>query len=179
MNIQSISATLSNIIFLAMVAGIPAYAFMRGVKVYETFVDGAKDGFQLVIRIIPYLVAMLVAIGMFRASGGFEIIGNFFAPLLNKIGMPSDILPLALVRPFSGGAAKGVLADIIHTNGGNSYVSHLAGTIMGSTETTFYVIAVYFGAVSIRRTRHAVAAGLLGDFTALVASLWICHVLLK
>jgi spore maturation protein B len=179
MNIQSLSATLSNTIFLAMVAGIPAYSFMRGVKVYETFVDGAKEGFQLVIRIIPYLVAMIVAIGMFRASGGFEIISQFFSPVLNKIGMPSDILPLALIRPFSGGAAKGVLADIIHTNGGNSYISHLAGTIMGSTETTFYVIAVYFGAVSIRRTRHAIAAGLLADFTALIASLWICHVLLK
>lgn len=179
MNIQSFSATLSNIIFLAMVAGIPAYGFIRGVKVYETFVDGAKEGFQLVIRIIPYLVAMLVAIGMFRASGGFEIIGRLFSPLLNKIGMPTDILPLALIRPFSGGAAKGMLADIIHQNGGNAYISHLAGTIMGSTETTFYVIAVYFGAVSIRRTRHAIAAGLLGDATALVASLWICHVLLK
>lgn len=179
MNIQSFSAALSNTIFLTMVAGIPAYCFMRGVKVYETFVEGAKEGFQLVIRIIPYLVAMLVAIGMFRASGGFEMIGKFFSPLLNKIGMPADILPLALVRPFSGGAAKGVLADIIHTNGGNAYVSHLAGTILGSTETTFYVIAVYFGAVSIRRTRHAVAAGLMADATALVASLWICRLLLK
>ncbi len=179
MNIQSISSTLSNVIFLLMVAGIPAYCFFRGVKVYETFIEGAKDGFQLVIRIIPYLVAMLVAIGMFRASGGFEMIGNFFSPLLTKIGMPSDILPLALIRPFSGGAAKGVLADIIHHNGGNSYISHLAGTIMGSTETTFYVVAVYFGAVGIRRTRHAIAAGLLADVTALVAALWICHVLLK
>jgi len=178
MNIQSFSTTLSNIIFLTMVAGIPAYCFIRGVKVYEVFIEGAKDGFQLVIRIIPYLVAMIVAIGMFRASGGFEIISHFFSPLLNRIGMPGDILPLALIRPFSGGAAKGVLADIIHTNGGNSYISHLAGTIMGSTETTFYVIAVYFGAVSIRRTRHAIAAGLLGDLTAVVASLWICHVLL-
>lgn len=179
MNIQSLSNSLSNIIFLTMVAGIPAYCFMRGVKVYETFVEGAKDGFQLVIRIIPYLVAMLVAIGMFRASGGFEVISHFFSPILNKIGMPNDILPLALIRPFSGGAAKGVLADIIHHNGGNSYISHLASTIMGSTETTFYVVAVYFGAISIRRTRHAIAAGLLGDMTALFASLWICHVLLK
>jgi len=178
MNIQSLSTIVSNTLFLTMVAGIPAYCFMRGVKVYETFIEGAKEGFQLVIRIIPYLVAMLVAIGMFRASGGFEMIGKLFSPLLNKIGMPSDILPLALVRPFSGGAAKGVLADIIHTNGGNAYVSHLAGTILGSTETTFYVIAIYFGAVSIRRTRHAIAAGLMADFTALVASLWIGHLLL-
>jgi len=179
MNIALISTTVSNIIFLMMVAGIPAYCFLRGVKVYEVFIEGAKDGFHLVIRIIPYLVAMIVAIGMFRASGGFEMISRLFSPVLSKIGMPSDILPLALIRPFSGGAAKGVLADIIHTNGGNAYVSHLAGTIMGSTETTFYVIAVYFGAVSIRRTRHAIAAGLLGDFAALMASLWICHVLLS
>jgi len=179
MNIQSVSALLSNTIFMGMVAGIPIYGYLRGVKVYETFTEGAKDGFQLVIRIIPYLVAMLVAIGMFRASGGFEILSRLFAPLLNKIGMPSDILPLALMRPFSGGAAKGMLADIIHQNGGNAYISHLAGTIMGSTETTFYVVAVYFGAISIRRTRHAIAAGLLADLTALGASLWICHVLIK
>ena len=179
MTLQAFSLTLSNSIFLLMVAGIPVYAFMRGVKVYETFIEGAKDGFQLVVRIIPYLVAMLVAIGMFRASGAFEMIGHFCSPYLSKIGMPDDVLPLALVRPFSGGAAKGVLADIIHNNGGNSYISHLAATIMGSTETTFYVIAIYFGAVSIRRARHAVAAGLLADFTGLIASLWICHILLK
>jgi len=179
MNLQSLSSSLSNYLFLAMIAGIPLYCFMRGVKVYEAFIEGAKDGFQIVIRIIPYLVAMLVAIGMFRASGGFELLTKWLSPLLTKIGMPSDILPLALVRPFSGGAAKGVLADIIHNHGGDSFVSHLAGTIMGSTETTFYVIAVYFGAVSIRRTRHAIPAGIIADITAILASLWICRLLLS
>lgn len=179
MNIQALSAAISNYIFLAIIAGIPLYAFFRGVKVYEVFVEGAKDGFQVVLRIIPFLVGMLVAIGMFRASGGFDLIAHALSPFLAKIGMPSDILPLVLIRPFSGSGGNAVLADIIHHNGGNSYVSHLAATIMGSTETTFYVIAVYFGAVSIRRTRHAVAVGLIGDFTAVIAALWICNLLLK
>jgi spore maturation protein B len=178
MNIQTLSDNISNFLFLGMIAGVPAYCFLRGVKVYEVFVEGAKDGFQVVIKIIPYLVAILVAIGMFRASGGFDVLARWLSPFLNFIGMPTDVLPLALVRPFSGGAAKGVLADIIHNNGGNSYVSHLAATIMGSTETTFYVIAIYFGAVAIRRTRHAIAAGLLADATAVAVSLWICRILI-
>ncbi len=178
MTIQALSATLSNIIFLIIVAGIPAYAFFRGVKVYDVFITGAKEGFQVVLQIIPFIVGMLVAIGMFRASGGFDLISHLLAPLLDKIGMPSDVLPLVLVRPFSGSAAKAALADIIHQHGGNAYISHLAGTILGSTETTFYVIAVYFGAVSIRRTRYAVASGLIADLTAVAAALWICRILL-
>lgn len=178
MSLQTTSAAISNYIFLTIVAGIPAYAFLRGVKVYDVFVEGAKEGFQVVLRIIPFLVAMLVAIGMFRASGGFDLIAQALAPLLSKIGMPGDILPLVLVRPFSGSAANGMLADIIHQHGGNAYISHLAGTIMGSTETTFYVLAVYFGAVAIRRTRHAVAVGLIADATAVLIALWICRLLL-
>ncbi|CAN5333868.1 spore maturation protein [soil metagenome] len=179
MTLQSISSILSNSLFLALVVGIPIFGMLRRVKVYESFIEGAKDGFPIIVKIIPFMVAMLVAIGMFRASGGFELLGHALSPILTKIGMPAEILPLALIRPFSGSAANGVLADIIHHNGGNSYVSHLAGTIMGSTETTFYVIAVYFGAVSVRRTRHAIPAGLVADTVAVIAALWICHVLLK
>lgn len=178
MNTQLVTTIISNWIFLTIVVGIPLFGFFRKVKVYEAFVDGAKDGFQIVIKIIPYMVAMLVAIGMFRASGGFTLLGNVLAPVLTRIGMPTEVLPLALVRPFSGGAANGVLADIIHHNGGNAYVSHLAGTIMGSTETTFYVLAVYFGAVSIRRTRHAVPAGLVADIVGILAAIVVCRWLL-
>jgi len=178
MNFQNAASIISNGLFLALVAGVPLLGVLRGVKVYESFVEGAKDGFQVIIKIIPFMVAMLVAIGMFRASGGFDLLAQWLSPVLSAIGMPVDILPLALIRPFSGSAANGVLADIVHTHGGNAYVSHLAGTIMGSTETTFYVIAVYFGAVSVRRTRHAVPAGLVADIVGIAASLIICHWLL-
>lgn len=178
MNWQNNISAISNILFLCFVVGIPLYGFIRKVPVYDTFVEGAKEGFNVVLRIVPFLVAMLVAIGMFRAAGGFDLLAKLLGPLLAKIGMPPDILPLALIRPFSGSAANGVLADIINSHGGNAYISHLAGTIMGSTETTFYVLAVYFGAISIRRTRHAVPAGLIADIVGVLASLWICHLIL-
>ena len=162
-----------------MIAGIPLYASLRKVKVYDSFVEGAKEGFQISIRLIPYLVAMLVAIGMFRASGAIDLIAHALSPILSKIGMPSDLLPLALVRPFSGSAANGVMADVIHTHGGNSIISKMAGTMMGSTETTFYVVAIYFGAVNIRRTRHAVPAGLIADLVGILASVWICNLVFR
>lgn len=178
MNWQNILSEFSTILFLCFVAGIPLYGFIKKVPVYDTFVDGAKEGFHVAIKIVPFLVAMLVAIGMFRAAGGFDLLTKLLGPILTRIGMPTDILPLALIRPFSGSAANGVLAEIIHTHGGNAYISHLAGTIMGSTETTFYVLAVYFGAVSIRRTRHAVPAGLIADIVGVLASIWICRLVL-
>src|SRR3990167_6245029 len=112
---------------------------------------------------------MIVAIGMLRASGFFDVIAKLIGPSLNRLGMPTDLLPLAFIRPFSGSAANGIAAEIIHHNGGNSIVSKMAATIMGSTETTFYVIAVYFGAVQVRRTRHAIPTGLLADFAGIVA----------
>jgi spore maturation protein B len=168
----------ANIFFLTFVAGIPLYGFFRKVKVYEAFVDGAKDGFQVIIKIIPFIVGMLVAIGMFRASGGFDMLANAIAPALSWIGMPADVLPLALIRPFSGNAANGFLANIIQTHGGNSYISHLAGTIMGSTETTFYVLTVYFGAIGVYRTRYAVPAGITADIVGVLSSVAVCRWLL-
>lgn len=174
-----IISLISNGLFLSFVVGVPLYGVCRKVNVYESFIEGAKDGVQIAIKIIPYLVAMLVAIGMFRASGAIELLAHGLNPLLSKLGMPAEVLPLALVRPFSGSAANGIMADIIHTHGGNSFIANLAATIMGSTETTFYVIAVYFGAVNIQRTRHAIPAGLLADLAGILASLWICHYVFK
>lgn len=162
-----------------MIAGIPLFAACKKVKVYEVFVDGAKDGFNLSIKIIPYMVGMLVAIGMFRASGGFELIFRWIGPLFEKMGVPSAVIPLAIIRPFSGTASNGILVDIIKNFGGDAHVSHLAATMIGSTETTFYVIAVYFGVASIRRTRHAVPAGLIADFVGIVASIIVCRLLLN
>jgi spore maturation protein SpmA len=157
----------------------PLYAFLRGVPVYEEFVEGGKEGFQVALRIFPYLVAILVAIGVFRAAGGIDFLSDLLAPLLDKIGLPSQLLPLILVRPLSGSAATGLFAEIVKTAGPNSFVSQLAGTILGSTETTFYVLAVYFGSVAIKKSRHALAAGLIADTAGVAAALLVCHLLLK
>lgn len=167
----------SNWIFLAFVAGIPLYGVLKKINVFDAFVTGAKQGFETSVSIIPYLLAMMVAIGMLRASGFFELLNALLAPALSALGMPTELLPLALIRPFSGSASTGVMAELIHEHGGNSFIAKTAATMMGSTETTFYVIAVYFGAVGIRRTRHAIPAGLLADFAGVIASVIVCRYL--
>lgn len=169
----------SNWMFLAFVVGIPLYGAIKKINVFDAFVSGAKQGFEISVSLMPYLIAMLVAIGMLRASGFFELVYALLAPLLSAVGMPPELLPLALIRPFSGSAATGVMAELIHEQGGNSFIAKAAATMMGSTETTFYVIAVYFGAIGIRRTRHAIPAGLLADLTGIVATIMICNYLFK
>lgn len=168
---------LSNILFLSFVVGIPLYGAIKKINVFDAFIFGAKEGFEISVGLIPYLIAMMVAIGMLRASGFFELMYTTLRPVLTSVGMPAELLPLALIRPFSGTAANGVMADLMHQFGGNSFIAKTAATMMGSTETTFYVIAVYFGAVNIRHTRHAIPAGLLADFAGVIASLCICHYL--
>ena len=168
---------LSNYLLLAFVVGIPLYAAIKKIDVFDAFVIGAKQGFDTSISIIPYLIAMMVAIGMLRASGFFELLARLLAPVLTSIGMPPELLPLALIRPFSGSASTGLMAELIHQHGGNSFIAKTAVTLMGSTETTFYVIAVYFGAVGIRRTRHAIPAGLLADLAGIIATVFICRYL--
>ena len=155
----------------------PLYASLRGVKVYEEFVEGAKEGFQVAIRIIPFLVAILVAIGMFRGAGGIEAMKSALAPLLTPLGFPPDLLPMVLVRPLSGSATTALFAEIVQRLGPDSLTTRMAGTIFGSTETTFYVIAVYFGSVAVRRARHAVAAGLIADLVGVIASVIICQLM--
>ncbi|MBX9705412.1 MAG: spore maturation protein [Gammaproteobacteria bacterium] len=177
MNWLHLGDILSSWIFIAFIAGIPLIGALRKVAVYEVFVVGAKEGFELGVRIIPYLVAIIVAVGMFRASGGFDLLANWFGPWLEKIGFPPQLLPLALIRPFSGSGANGTLADLAHTYGGHSFIAHAAATMMGSTETTFYVIAVYFGAVAIRRTRHAVVVGLTADLVGVTMAVVVTHLM--
>lgn len=167
----------SNWMFLAFVAGIPLYAFIKKINVFDAFIIGAKQSFDIVLSIIPYLVAMMVAIGMLRASGFFDILNRLLAPMMAKIGMSPELLPLALIRPFSGSASTGVMSELIHQYGGNSLIAKTAATMMGSTETTFYVIAVYFGVVGIRKTRHAIPAGLLADLAGIIASVLVCRYL--
>ena len=159
---------------------IVGYAFLvKKVKVYEVFCEGAKEGFTTAIRIIPFLVAMLVAIGIFRSSGCIDIMMRVLDPVFSAIGMPGEVLPMAIMRPLSGGGATGIMNDLMLTYGPDSLIGRIASTMMGSTETTFYVLAVYFGAVSIRKTRHAVAAGLLADVAGLLTSVWICNLMFR
>jgi spore maturation protein B len=167
----------SNFLFLAFIIGIPGFAAYKRLNVFDTFIVGAKQGVETTLSLVPYLVAMIVAIGMLRASGFFGLMAGALGPFLTHLGMPPELLPLALIRPFSGGAANGVMAELVHHEGGNAIISKMAATMMGSTETTFYVIAVYFGAVGIKRTRHAIPTGLLADLAGILASVWICRLL--
>lgn len=153
------------------------YGVIKKVKIYESFIEGAKEGFQIAVRIIPYLVAMLVAIGIFRAGGAMDYLIKAVAPATDLIGMPAEALPMAFMRPLSGSGALGVMAEIISVHGPDSFIGVLVSTIMGSTETTFYVIAVYFGAVNISKTRYALAAGLLADFAGVLGALFIVRFL--
>lgn len=155
------------------------FGAIRRVAIYEAFVEGARDGFQVAIRIIPYLVAILVAVGMLRASGTMELLITPLAKVTTLVGLPADALPMALLRPFSGSGAYGYLSAIIQDPaiGPDSYTGYLVSTFQGSTETTFYVLAVYFGAVQIRRVRHALAAGLTADIAGIVAAVFICSLL--
>ena len=157
----------------------PLYAALKGVAVYEEFIEGAKEGIQVALRIFPYLVAILVAVGVFRAAGGIDILTRLLSPVLDLIGLPPQVLPLVLVRPLSGSAATGLFAEIVKASGPDSYAAQLAGTILGGTETTLYVLAVYFGSVAIRRGRHALAAGLLADAAGVAASLVICRLVFR
>lgn len=158
---------------------IPLLGYVRRVPVYQSFVEGAEDGFNTAVRIIPYLVAMMVAIGVFRASGAMELATQFLGPALDSIGLPGELLPLAIMRPLSGSAALGLATEIIHTHGADSFIGRLASTMQGTTDTTFFVLTIYFGSVGIRNFRHAVAAGLLADITGLVASLYACTILFR
>jgi len=155
---------------------IPILAIKNKVKVYEVFIDGAKGGFEVAIKIIPYLVAILVAIGMFRASGAMDIFVRIISPFTDLIGMPAEALPAALMRPLSGSGTLGIATEVMKEHGPDSFIGRLVSTFFGSTETTFYVIAVYFGAVGIKKTRHSVPAGLIGDLAGLLAALFICKV---
>ncbi len=155
----------------------PLYAALSRVKVYEEFVEGAKEGFQVAIKIIPFLVAILTAVGMFRGAGGIELLSRLLEKPLAFIGFPVQLLPLVLMRPLSGSGSNAMLLDLIQANGPDSILSRMGATIMGSTETTFYVIAVYFGSVAIRRTRYAVASGLLADLAGVIAAIIICRIM--
>lgn len=150
------------------------FAAMQGLKVYEELVEGGREGMNTVLRVIPYVVAMLVALGMFTGSGALSLLEKVLRPILSAVGFPVEVLPMAIVRPLSGGAARGVLDEIATTHGPDSLITTVAATINGSTETTFYVAAVYFGSVGIKRMRHAIPAGLAADVVAMFSAVFFC-----
>ena len=158
----------------ALLVLFPVAAALRRVPVYEEFVIGAREGFHVALRILPYVVGMLMAIGMFRASGGMTVLANLLRPLTDLAHIPPEVVPMALIRPFSSGAALGLLGDLAHAYPPDSLPVLIAATFYGCSETTFYVIAVYFGAVNIRKTRHAVPAGLVADILCPLASVLVC-----
>jgi spore maturation protein B len=158
-----------------LLACFPLYGWLRGVRVYEQFCEGAKEAFGTAQRIIPFLVAMLVAIRLLREAGVIQLITSALQPVLSWIGFPADLLPLALMRPLSGSASQGIFVDLVKTHGGDSLIAKMAATIYGSTETTFYVLAVYFGSVGIRKTRHAVVTGLTADVVATFTAIAVCR----
>ncbi|MDI6779070.1 MAG: spore maturation protein [Bacteroidota bacterium] len=169
--------TISVIAIPALVLFIVVYGAIKKVKIYETFVEGAKEGFNVGVRIIPYLVAMLVAIGIFRASGAMDILAWLVSPITLLIGMPAEALPMAIMRPLSGSGALGVMSEIIKTHGADSLIGRMVSVMMGSGETTFYVLAVYFGSVGISKTRHAVPAGIIADIVGILMSVWLVNLI--
>jgi len=157
-----------------MLVGIPLIGMIRKVKVYDVFVEGAKEGFDVAVKIIPFLVGILVAIGMFRGSGAMDLLTAALRPLMSATGFPAELVPLAILRTLTGSGSLAFTTDLIKTHGADSLMARMAATMYGSSETTFYVLAVYFGAVSIKRTRHAVPAALIGDIVAAIATVAVC-----
>jgi spore maturation protein B len=156
-----------------IIVSFPLYGLYKKVPVYEEFVEGAREGFHVAVRIIPYLVAILFSIGMFRASGALDFLIDGLRPILSLIAVPPEVIPMAIVRPLTGSGSAAIVLDMINVYGEDSIFVKMAATMFGSTETTFYVIAVYFGAVNIRKTRHAVPAGLMADFTAMLMAVYL------
>jgi spore maturation protein B len=170
--LKTISAYAVPTIFL-IILSIGIY---KNVKVYDIFVEGAKEGISTIIRILPPLVGLLVAVAVFRASGAMDLLVFGLKPLAKLLSIPTDVLPLALLRPVSGSASLALVSDIIQTNGADSFAGRLASTMMGSTETIFYTLAVYFGSVGIKNIRYTLIAALIADIASVIASVWACTI---
>ena len=159
-----------------MILGILLAGFIKKVPVYEEFIEGAKDGFKVSISIIPYLVAIIVGISMFKASGAIDLITASVGSLLEKLSVPVDIIPIMITRSLSGSATLGLFSDIVSTHGADSYIAKLAAVMVGSSETTFYVLAVYFGSIGIKKYRYALLTGIIADITGIVLAILVARV---
>ena len=173
-----VGTTSANVLLFSLIVAFIVAGVRKKINVYDAFVEGAKSGFETAVRIIPYLVAMLVAIGVFRASGAMDALIDGVSWAVQRCGFDAQwvgALPTALMKPLSGSGARGMMVDAMTAHGADSFVGRLSCIFQGSTDTTFYVLAVYFGSVGVRHTRHAVAAGLLADLAGIVAAIAICY----
>jgi spore maturation protein B len=158
-----------------MIFTVISYGLYKDVKVYDCFIEGAKEGIETVIRILPPLIGLFVAIGVFRASGALDLITHGLKPITSILGIPPEVLPLALMRPVSGSASLAIVSDILANYGADSLIGRITSTMMGSTETTFYTLAIYFGSVGIKNARYTIAAALMADLTGIIVSVWVCR----
>ena len=172
-----IMETISTWAIPLVVALVCFWAILKKVPVYSVFTEGAKEGFSTAVMIIPYLTAMLCAIGMFRASGAMETITNLFAPVLNKFSIPTDSLPIMLTRSLSGSATLGLFSEIAHKFGPDAYVTKLCAIMVGSSETTFYVLSVYFGSIGITKFRYALLCGIIADIIGIIGAIFVCSLI--
>jgi len=173
--LQSVVTSLAAwVIPVFLLAGLVS-AYIRKVAVFDTFVDGAKEGFPMFVRLLPFLVAMLVAVGVLRASGALELLLGLLKPVLTLFNIPPEVVPLALMRPLSGSGALVVTAEILQTSGPDSMIGRIASTMQGSTDTTLFVLTLYFGSVGIRQTRHVLPVGLLADLAGFIAAVVVCQ----
>ncbi|MTI65950.1 MAG: spore maturation protein [Firmicutes bacterium] len=171
-----------NILSLISISIIPfimsiilIHGFIKGINLYDVFVEGAKEGFKTAIKIMPYLIAIFVAIGIFKRSGAMNIMVNLFTPITKLLGIPKEVVPLVIMRPISGSGSLAVVKDIVTTYGADSFIGRVASTMMGSAETIFYTMAIYFGAIGIKNSRHTLSAALLSHIAAVIASVFICN----
>ena len=167
--------TISIMIIPAIIATILVFGVVKKIDCYNSFIDGAKEGFNVAIRIIPYLVAIMTAVAMLRASGAIEWLAGLLQTPLETLKIPADSLILMITRSLSGSATLGIFSDIVNSNGAESYAAKLSAVIVGSSETTFYVLAVYFGSIGIKKMRHAVLTGILADLVGIIAAVFICR----
>lgn len=177
--INAISQVASNVILFTVIISFIALAFYRKVNVFESFIEGAKEGFEVALKIIPYLVGILVAVGVFRASGAMDYLVQGVSAIVSGAGLDTrfvEALPVAFMKPMSGSGARGLMIDLMHAKGADDFASRVACVIQGSTETTFYVLAVYFGSVAIKRTRHALPAALLAELAGIIAAIIIAYI---
>ena len=170
-------SSISSYILLGVIVLIPVVGSLKKVAVFESFLEGAGDAIHIALKLMPYLVGMIVAVGMLRDSGAINMVTSLIGPQLEKVGFSQDLVPLALLRPFSGAASNAVMFDLIEQFGPDNIIALTAATIMGATETTFYLVAILFGAVNISRVRHAVVASLIGELCGVVAAVYSCQLL--
>lgn len=167
---------LSLMIIPLMITVILIHGMIKKIDIYELFVEGAAEGFKTAVKIMPYLIAIFLAIGIFKDSGALDLFTKILSPMTNALGIPKEVLPLAIMRPVSGSGALGIVKDLVHTYGPDSFIGRVSSTMMGSAETIFYTMAVYFGAVSIKNGRHTLLAALISHLAAVMASVMICKI---